>query len=76
MQTRLKQAGAGSTMRFGTLWTGMIVSQVAVTVVFLLSVVSSMAFSISTTKPAYEDVAFQRGRLPDRFVRAERGWWE
>ena len=40
MQTRLKDAGAGSTMKFGGLWTGVIVLQVAFTVVFLLSVVS------------------------------------
>ena len=41
MQSRLKEAGAsGSTMRFGKLWTGVIVTQVAVTMVFLLAVVS------------------------------------
>jgi hypothetical protein len=41
MQTRLKEAGAtGLTMRFGKLWTGIIVAQVAVTVVFLLVAVS------------------------------------
>jgi putative ABC transport system permease protein len=41
MQARLKEAGAsGSTMRFGKLWTGVIVTQVAVTMVFLLAVVS------------------------------------
>jgi putative ABC transport system permease protein len=59
MQSRLKDAGAGSTMRFGKLWTGIVVSQVAVTVVFLLSVVS-LAWSIATIDRRYHDVAFQR----------------
>ena len=41
MQARLKQAAAGgSGMKFGRLWTGVIVTQVACTVIFLLSVVS------------------------------------
>ena len=41
MQARLKHAGAGgSGMKFGALWTGVIVGQVALTVVFLLTVVS------------------------------------
>lgn len=60
MQARLKHAGAGSTMRFGALWTSIIVTQVALTVVFLLGVVA-MAWSISTVVRQYEDVAFQRG---------------
>jgi predicted permease len=39
MQGRLKQAGAGGgTLQFGRLWTGVIVAQVAITVVFLLIV--------------------------------------
>ena len=59
MQGRLKNAGAGSTMRFGKLWTGIIVTQVAVTVVFLLSVVS-LAWTIVTIERQYNDVAFQR----------------
>src|SRR5436189_1089383 len=60
MQSRLKDAGAAATMRFGRLWTGIIISQVAVTVVFLLSVVS-LAWSIVTIERQYKDVAFRRG---------------
>jgi len=59
MQSRLKDAGAGSTMRFGKLWTGIIVTQVAITVVFLLSVVS-LAWGIATIERQYQDVAFKR----------------
>jgi predicted permease len=59
MQTRLKSAGAGSTMTFGRLWTSIIVGQVAVTVVFLLSVVG-MAWSFRTIIRQFEDVAFER----------------
>jgi hypothetical protein len=41
MQTRLKHAGAGSSaLKFGGVWTAVIVGQVALTVFFLLSVVS------------------------------------
>jgi putative ABC transport system permease protein len=41
MQARLKHAAAGGTgMRFGGIWTGVIVTQIALTVLFLLSVVS------------------------------------
>ena len=41
VQARLKEAtAAGSSMRFGRLWTGIIVSQVAVTVMFLMATVS------------------------------------
>jgi predicted permease len=41
LQGRLREAGAGgSTMKFGRLWTGVIVAQVAVTVVFLATIVS------------------------------------
>ena len=59
MQTRLKHAGAGSSMRFGGLWTGIIVAQVAVTVVFLLSVIA-MGWSVLTITQTFEDVAFNR----------------
>lgn len=59
MQGRLKQAGAGSTMTFGKLWTGIIVTQVAVTVVFLLGMVS-LAWSVVTIQQQYVDVAFTR----------------
>jgi putative ABC transport system permease protein len=41
MQVRLKQAAVGgSSMKFGGVWTGVIVGQVALTVIFLLSAVS------------------------------------
>jgi len=60
IQGRLKDAGAGSTMKFGRLWTCVIVMQVAITVVFLLSVVS-LAWSIVTIERQYENVAFERG---------------
>jgi predicted permease len=60
IQGRLKDAGAGSTMKFGRLWTSVIVMQVAVTVVFLLSVVS-LAWGIVTIERQYENVAFERG---------------
>jgi predicted permease len=59
MQTRLKHAGAGSTMRFGALWTGIIVTQVTVTVVFLLSVVA-MGWSVFTITETFDRVAFNR----------------
>lgn len=59
MQARLKHAGAGSTMKFGALWTGIIVTQVAVTVVFLLSVVA-MGWSILTITETFDRVAFNR----------------
>jgi putative ABC transport system permease protein len=42
MNTHLKEAGSGgTTMRLGKLWTGVIVTQVAVTVLLLLGLVSS-----------------------------------
>jgi putative ABC transport system permease protein len=59
MQHRLKDAGAGSTMKFGKLWTGVIVSQVAVTVVFLLSVVA-LGWAIITLEQQYREVSFRR----------------
>ena len=59
MQTRLKDAGAGSTMKFGGLWTSVIVLQVAFTVVFMLSVVS-LGWTIYTIAQQYNDVAFER----------------
>ena len=41
LQGRLREAGAGgSTMKFGRLWTGVIIAQVAITVIFLAGVVS------------------------------------
>jgi putative ABC transport system permease protein len=59
MQMRLKDAGAGSTMKFGGLWTSVIVLQVAFTVVFLLSVVS-LGWTMYGIMQQYNDVAFER----------------
>ncbi len=60
MQARLKEAGAsGSTMRFGKLWTGVIVTQVAVTMVFLLAVVS-MGWNFLDLNRRVTAVAFPR----------------
>lgn len=59
MQMRLKDAGAGSTMKFGGLWTSVIVMQVAFTVVFMLSVVS-LGWTIYSVQQQYDDVAFER----------------
>ena len=75
MQSRLKQAGAsGSTMRFGKLWTGIIVSQVAITLVFLVSTVS-LAWGTLSQERKLNELALPRheyltarinsvGRLP------------
>ena len=60
MNARLKEVGAGgATMRFGKLWTGVIVVQVAVTVVFLLALVSSGWVAYSQNRRA-ADVTFAR----------------
>jgi putative ABC transport system permease protein len=59
MQQRLKNAGAGSTMTFGGLWTSVIVAQVALTVVFLLSVVS-LGWTMLAVQQQYIDVSFTR----------------
>jgi putative ABC transport system permease protein len=40
MQGRLREGGGGSTMKFGRLWTGVIVTQAAITVMFLATAVS------------------------------------
>ena len=62
MNARLKGAGAGgATMHFGKLWTGVIVVQVAVTVVSLLVLVSSGWVAYSQNRRAAE-VAFPRNQ--------------
>lgn len=71
-QRRLKDAAAASTMRFGGLWTAIIVSQVAVTVVFLLSVVS-LGWIIATIDRRYRDVAFERSDYLTASVAPEAG---
>jgi putative ABC transport system permease protein len=82
LNTRLKEAGAGggATMRFGKLWTGVIVTQVAVTVVLLLGLVSAgwvvyrqNAGAVEVTLPSNEyfigTISLERGATEDRHVR-------
>jgi hypothetical protein len=73
VQTRLKEAGAGgATMRFGKLWTGVIVTQVAVTVVFLMAVVSLGWYTYDLNKQ-FMEVAFPRNEYLTGVVRLEQG---
>jgi len=73
MDARLKEAGAGgATTRFGKLWTGVIVAQVAVTVVFLLVLVSSGWAAYSQNRRA-ADVAFPRSEYLLADIRFEEG---
>jgi predicted permease len=59
LQGRLREAGAaGAGMKFGSLWTGIIVSQVALTMMLLLSVFS-LGYSAFSGLHAY-DVTFER----------------
>jgi hypothetical protein len=63
MNARLKEAGVGgSTRRFGKLWTGVVVTQVAVTVIFLLALVSSGWVAYSQNRRAAE-VTFPRNEF-------------
>jgi putative ABC transport system permease protein len=60
LQGRLKLAGStGSTMRFGKLWTGVIVMQVALTVIFLLSVLA-LSWSARVSQQDLVNVTFPR----------------
>lgn len=82
MQTRLKDAGTGgSTMRFGKWWTGVVVAQVALTMVFLMTVVSfalnglSMGEKFDALNYPHEEyltayVEFDEGVSPARRVQA------
>jgi putative ABC transport system permease protein len=72
MQSRLKTAAAGGTsMKFGGAWTAVIVTQVAITVVFLLAVVS-LGWNYYANEYRGGDVAFPREKYlsarlePDR----------
>ena len=59
LQGRLREAGAGgSSLKFGGLWTGVIIGQVALTMIFLLSVFS-LGYSAFSGLHAY-DVTFTR----------------
>lgn len=73
MNARLKEAGAGgATMRLGKLWTGVIVTQVGVTVLFLLVLVSSgwIAY-LQLWRPA--EVAFPRNEYLFGLIALEEG---
>lgn len=75
MQARLKQAGAGgstggSTMRFGKFWTGIIVTQVALTLVFLLSTVS-LGWEAAAANRRFNEVTFQRAEYLTARIRME-----
>ena len=71
LQGRLREGASGtSTMKFGGLWTGVIVAQAALTVVFL-SMVVSLAWSTYQTQ-AGGDVIYPRERLLTARVEIER----
>jgi hypothetical protein len=72
LQGRLKSAGAGSTMKFGRLWTGVVISQVGLTVFFLLTVVG-LAQSVVTIDRQYSDVAFTRSAYLTAMVSIDAG---
>jgi predicted permease len=60
MQGRLKQAGSsGGTLQFGRLWTGVIVGQVAITVVFLL-IVAVLGWEARDVNRKFVHVTFPR----------------
>ena len=50
MQGRLKEAAAGGSMRFGGIWTAVLVGQVAVTVVFLASLLALVSNLVSESR--------------------------
>ena len=60
MQARLKQSGtSGSRLTFGGVWTGVIVGQVALTVMFLMSVVS-LAWNAHAARTPQSQFGFPR----------------
>ena len=72
MQGRLKQAGAGgATLRFGKLWTSVIVGQVAVTVLLLLTVVV-VGWDAVKQNRKFADVTFPRDRYVTAFLSIEK----
>lgn len=84
MQSRLKAAAAGSGLRFGGVWTAVIVGQVAITVVFMLSVVS-IGWDFYANEYRGGEVAFARERYlsarlagpdPERTARSEAAFVE
>jgi len=84
MNKRLKEAGAGgATMRFGKLWTGVIVTQVAVTVILLLGLTSGSwivyqrnAGAAEAALPKNEyfigTVSLEQGATPERQLAVRR----
>lgn len=73
MNARLKEAGAsGATMNFGKLWTGVIVAQVAVTVILLLTLVSG-GWAAYTQNRRAAAVAFARNEYLIGNIRLEDG---
>ena len=70
MQARLKSAGAaGPGMKFGGVWTGVIVTQVAVTVIFLMTVVS-VGWNAYASPLAHGTYAFPQRAVPHAAARA------
>jgi predicted permease len=73
MQGRLKHAAAGgSGMKFGRVWTGVIVAQVALTVVFLLSGVS-LAWNASVGQKGTAKLAFPAEQYLSMRIDMDRG---
>ena len=73
MNARLKEAGAGGgTMRLGRLWTGVMVTQVAVTVLLLLVLVSS-GWIAYLQRRGKAEVAFPKKEYLFGGVRLEQG---
>jgi predicted permease len=74
MNARLKEAGAGgATMRFGKLWTGVLVTQIAVTAIFLLVLVSSGWVAYLQIWRAAADVAFPQNEYLSGVMTLEEG---
>jgi putative ABC transport system permease protein len=70
MQTRLRQAGmGGASMRFGRLWTGIIVTQVALTVAFVPLVVDA---ALDTRQIGVSELGFPAGEYVSARVEMDR----
>lgn len=72
MQTRLKFAAAGATMKFGGVWTAIVIVQVGVTTFFLLMVMA-LASSILALERQYRDVAIDRGAYLTAWMTTDTG---
>jgi hypothetical protein len=74
MQARLKQAGAsGSSMRYGRLWTGIVVVQVALTLIFLLTTLS-LGLETYRLDRRFQEVSFPRQEYLTARVNAPEGF--